>query len=327
VHDAGALGIKTQATLKLIRTPPYAEYASFAFTDASAAVAALSEVARSDACEEAYLFDSVTTRSNLEHHAGLKQDLKTLGSVLRGQSSLLKGIRESAKLVAAGRNFAEEGAWVLHTLCAGRSAAAAGEDLEWVRSIAVGGGGTEIANSIPKAARAEPFGPLNGIIGHSGERWAALNAKVTHSDAPRLIKATEDLLAVYADRMQALNVCLSFLFIAISNHAFSYEPVLRWDDEWLPLHKRIPEPSHLEKLHEPAANPQARELVAEIRGQIVQLFADFGAASNQLGKTYPYLHSLQPEGRRLLSALKHELDPQGLMNPGALGDFATGIES
>ncbi|MGB0809206.1 MAG: hypothetical protein ACPGYJ_09565, partial [bacterium] len=38
--------------------------------------------------------------------------------------------------------------------------------------------GVEISNTIPKAARANPFEPLNGILGSQGERWAALNSKV-----------------------------------------------------------------------------------------------------------------------------------------------------
>jgi len=63
-------------------------------------------------------------------------------------------------------------------------------------------------------------------------------------------------------------------------------------------------------------------LVDEIRSRIVDVFAEFGAASNQIGKTYPMLASLNPDSRSLLRALKHELDPEGLMNPGALGDFS-----
>ena len=33
------------------------------------------------------------------------------------------------------------------------------------------------------------------------------------------------------------------------------------------------------------------------------------------------LSSLNPDTRGVLSALKRELDPEGLMNPGVLGDF------
>jgi len=116
-------------------------------------------------------------------------------------------------------------------------------------------------------------------------------------------------------------VTMSFLYIAIAQSIFSYEPVLRWFDEWLPIHKQVPEPAYLAKLKEPAANPEGRALVDEIRSTVVAVFAEQGAASNQIGKTYPMLSSLNPDSRSVLSALKRELDPEGLMNPGALGDF------
>ena len=37
---------------------------------------------------------------------------------------------------------------------------------------------------------------------------------------------------------------------------------------------------------------EMRALVGRLRSRMVQLFAEFGAASNQIGKTYPYLDSL-----------------------------------
>ena len=85
------------------------------------------------------------------------------------------------------------------------------------------------------------------------------------------------------------------------------------------MHERTPEPSHLAKLERPAANPKAAALVAELRQKGTQLFADFGAASNQIGKTYRYLDSMNPSTARVLRALKAEVDPQGLVNPDALG--------
>ena len=60
--------------------------------------------------------------------------------------------------------------------------------------------------------------------------------------------------------------------IAISNHVFSFEPVLRWYDEWLPVHQRTPEPAHLKKLTQPDANPEGRALVEKIRSEVVSLF-------------------------------------------------------
>ena len=77
----------------------------------------------------------------------------------------------------------------------------------------------------------------------------------------------------------------------------------------------------LESVNEPAPNPEASALVHEIRCAIVSLFAQFGAASNQIGKTYPLLESMNAQTRAVLRALKSELDPDGLLNPGALGTF------
>ena len=38
----------------------------------------------------------------------------------------------------------------------------------------------------------------------------------------------------------------------------------------------------------------------------------------QLGKAYPYLRNRDPEAEAAIRALKRELDPKGLMNPGGL---------
>ena len=118
--------------------------------------------------------------------------------------------------------------------------------------------------------------------------------------------------------MQACGIRCSFLYIAIGNHVFSIEPVLRWHDRWLPVHRRTPEKTYLDGIDEPDANPAATDYVATVRAEIVALFARHGVGSTQIGKTYPYFESLCPETRDLVRALKQALDPRGLMNPGAL---------
>ena len=109
------------------------------------------------------------------------------------------------------------------------------------------------------------------------------------------------------------------LMIAIGQNFFSYEPVFHWFDEWYPVHKRTPEPSHLKTLKEPEPNPEATALVAEMREKVVAIFSKHGAASNQIGKTYPYFDSLLPETARVVGGIKNMLDPDGVVNPGALG--------
>lgn len=318
IHDGGAFGIKTKATLQLIRTPAHLGFASFVFPGIDKASQALSDIARSGIAEEAYIFDPESTDKNLAS-ADMIEDMKTLAGVVKGQGSFMRGLVEGAKLVLAGRSFAKDGMFSLHMVAAGRSEAAMEFDLNAAREIAARHGGEEIPNSIPKAVRADPFKPLNSVLGAKGDRWAAMNAKVAHSDAMKLINAGEKLLDGYRDRMKPLGIWTSRLFIAIDSYAFSYEPVLHWDDEWLPVHKRTPEPSHLAKLKEPPRNPEARALVHEIRLALAKLFAEHGASSNQIGKTYPYFDALKPETAGLVTKIKDMLDPNRQLNPGVLG--------
>ena len=82
-------------------------------------------------------------------------------------------------MAIAGRRFVEGNVHTLHFVCAGRSAAGVHDDCIQATRLATAHGGVIISNTIPKAARANPFEPLNGILGADGERWAALNAKGT----------------------------------------------------------------------------------------------------------------------------------------------------
>jgi hypothetical protein len=142
---------------------------------------------------------------------------------------------------------------------------------------------------------------------------------VAHSDAIALIEEAEALLASNAAEMSRLGVWMSRLMIAISNHAFSYEPVFHWNDAWLPIHRATALPATVAKHPEPAPHPEARDLVHRLRGEMIELFARHGAASNQIGRTYPWLDMAEPATRRLVEALKAGVDPRKAMNPGALG--------
>jgi FAD/FMN-containing dehydrogenase len=313
VHDAGALGVKTLISMRLIEAPPVTDSASFVFQDMESAAAALSDIARSAVAEEAYILDPEATRSSLDA-SSLQQDIKRLLGVVK-----TGGIAKGMKLIGAGRNFIDKDLFSLHVVCSGNCDASVAQDLGVVRRKIDFHEGGEIANSMPTAARANPFEPLNSILGGRGERWAALNCKIAHSEAADMITETQAIFDKHAAAMEKNGVWYSRLCIAIANHAFSFEPVLRWHDEWLPLHESVPEPSHLARFEKPKANPEARALVDQLRAEIVELFAERGAASNQIGKTYRYFESLNTETRALLLDLKRSLDPDGRMNPGVLG--------
>ena len=318
LHDGGSLGIKTQATLRLIKAPNETEYATFVFNGINEAAHALSEVARSGAAEEAYVFDPESTQKNLST-LNIKEELKTVAGVLGNQSSVKKGIVEATKLIVSGKDFIKENMFSLHVVCAGRSKSGVNSDIECIRDIVKRFNAEEISNSIPKAVRSNPFKQLNGVIGPAGDRWAALNAKVPHSKAIDLIDAADKIFENYQVKMKEHNVSLSRLLIAIDTYAFSYEPVLHWFDEWLPVHKRIPERNYIKYISEPKPNPEAANLVEELRNELAKLFADFGASSNQIGRTYPYMKMLDSNTAKLLKNIKNYVDPEKKINPGVLG--------
>lgn len=317
LHDGGAFGIKTEATFRLIERPAHTGFLSWAFPDVWSAAAALSDIGRSGASEEAYVFDPATTARGMAA-SNLGSDLRRLRGIVTGQGSIIAGLRAGAKVVIAGKQLVPEGWYSLHLVAAGRSAAALAADLEQCASLLARHGGQEIPCSIPMGIRAAPFDNLNGVLGPRGERWLALNAKLRHGDARQIIERFDALVAGHRERMAAARVTHSILLSAMNTHAFSFEAVFHWPDRWLPLHRAVADPAFLSGLPPDTPNPAGAALVAELRERTLDLFDELGVASNQIGRTYRYYDNLAPETRALLDSLKAALDPRGLMNPGVL---------
>lgn len=315
-HDGGMLGIKTEASFRLIQAPAETGHASFAFNDIGRAIDALSAIARADLAEEVYMLDpSVASAANPD----AATILKTARSVAKASASPFKAAKAVAALARGGTGFIPPGHFSVHLTAAGRSVAGVKADLAVAHSLATGLGGISVAATIPSVARAQMFQNLDGLLGPTGNRWAALNAKVAHSDAKSLVAAFDAMLAPHALATAAHGVTLTRLASALGNHCFSFEPVFHWHDSWLPIHRALIDPVHLATLTPPPPNPNARVLVDQLRRETVALFRAFGAASNQIGRTYPFREALAPAPEQLLTRIKALLDPGGLMNPGVLG--------
>jgi D-lactate dehydrogenase (cytochrome) len=56
-----------------------------------------------------------------------------------------------------------------------------------------------------------------------------------------------------------------------------------------------------------------------MKQHIIDLFYEHGASHLQIGKDYPYLKDRQPEAVSFIKGVKALVDPDNLMNPGALG--------
>lgn len=84
------------------------------------------------------------------------------------------------------------------------------------------------------------------------------------------------------------------------------------------MYDTVIRPEHLEKLPTYAADDESRAIVKAMRDDLTQVFADMGAVSMQLGKLHRYDKSRKPEAWTMLRKVKAVVDPNGLMNPGAL---------
>lgn len=316
LHDGGAFGIKARATLRVMRRPARTGHASFAFARIADAVASLCAIQREGLVEDGYIMDPGATDHLDVDAAGMTRSIR---AVARHAGGLPGAVKSLLAMARGGLGVIPRGHFSLHLVCAERTRDGLGAALAACAAIARGQGGQAAAPTIPMVARADPFPGLNGVLGPGGGRWAALNAKVALGDAQRLVAAFDAMIAGMADEMDRHGVRVTRLASALHAPCFSFEGVFHWHDSWLPLHRSAPDAAVLERLREPAANPAARALVARLRDMTVNLFREHGAASNQLGRTYPFMSVLRGEPAALLLAIKRAVDPRNLMNPGVLG--------
>ena len=239
-------------------------------------------------------------------------------AVFKSSRNVFDGLFQLIKMGIAGKSFLAGYDYSAHFSIDGYSRAEVAHKLASVRK-AVATHGTEIANTMPTVLMAMPFIPLYPILGPRGQRWVPMHGILPFS---RLKEFHQRIAKVHADnagRMDEFKLEKAAMFTTISTNGFLYEPVFYWEDDRTPYHKRYLPQAYLDMLPEYPANPEGRALVAELRREIQKIFTELGAVHMQVGKSYPYLRERQAVATDLLKNLKRDLDPDGLMNPGALG--------
>ncbi|MCR9129708.1 MAG: FAD-binding oxidoreductase [Alphaproteobacteria bacterium] len=316
--DAGALGVKLEVTLKLIPAPDYERWGSFSFSDRDACARAMAAMGRSNLACELFGFDPGLTAVRMKR-ASLMSDAGMLAKVVTGQKNLIKGVTEGAKMALAGRSFLDHADFNLHFVTEGHSKAGVDEAYAKLRRLAEAEGGRSVEPTIPKVIRANPFTPLNNMIGPNAERWVPVHGIVAMSDGPACWAGIEALLETYADRFKAHDVTTGTLITTLGTTGYLIEPVFLWPDELFALHEESVERGYLKGLKPKPADPAATQLVAEARKAVVDVFTRYGAAHFQVGRTYPLSETRSAPALALLRSVKAALDPHGVINPGALG--------
>jgi FAD/FMN-containing dehydrogenase len=316
--DCGAFGVKARATLRLVREGAGLAYGSFSFDTADQIFAAMSVIAREGLASESFGFDPFLQSQRMKRDS-LTSDAKSLVNMMKAQGSLLKGLKEGAKVAMAGRSFLDDVPFSLHCIAERRRQADADADMAEIVRLVREAGGSEVENTIPKILRANPFPPVNSMVGPAGERWVPVHGFLPHSKLVAGWNAVQDLFASRAEEMAEHGVQAGAMLAALSPQACLIEPVFFWPEELNPLHRHAVEPGHLAKLKGFPANPASTALVAELRAGVIATFQALGANHLQIARTYPLKQGHSPQTWGLLEELKAQLDPKGLMNPGSLG--------
>lgn len=316
--DCGAFGCKVRATLPLIRRPTALETASFAFQDAGVMLRVMAEVARAGIATECFAFDAGLQALRMRR-ASILEDAKSLGRVVSGSGSLLAGLKQGARIAAAGRSFLDDAGCSLHVACEGRTSADARERREALQRIVAGAGGASVTDVVPSVLRAGPFANITSLLGPGGERWAPVHGVLPLSRAGAAYDAALAVFAAHADEMTQLGITSGVLMCTVGAQAMIVEPCLYWPGEQPALHRRVLPADYLARLPRHAHDAPTAAAVERIRHQLRGALEATGAVHFQIGRFYRYADALEPAAVGLVRALKHALDPQGRMNPGVLG--------
>jgi FAD/FMN-containing dehydrogenase len=314
--DAGALGIKAHATLPLIKKPAVVMAASYAFNSFEAMLKGMRAVAVENVADN-FAFDPNLIQNQLGV-SNMKRDLKAWFAVGKAAGGPLRGAREMARIAIAGKRFIKGDVYTAHFSVEGVDNAMAFSALNALRRAA-DPFGEEIANSLPTIVRAYPYQPNNVVLGPKGQRWATLHGLLPFSKANAF---HTDLMAYYARRaaeMAQHKVTYAGMFETVKTTNFLYETAFYWDDVRRELHEKTVDPVVLANLPRYADNPEGRALVEQIKQDVIQLFQAHGASHYQIGKLYPYMKGRDPLAAQLIREIKKTVDPDNLMNPGALG--------
>lgn len=316
--DAGALGFKATATLRLIPACEFNECLAFDFADHASVVRVMSAISRAGLADECFAFDPRLHTVRMQRES-LMNDVRQFAGVLKSAGSIVGAIRDGAKVALAGRGFMKDVAWSLQVMIDDRTQAGATAAAEEVRALCDAEGGREIENSIPKILRANPFGPLNNIIGPNGERWVPLHTIVPHSRAESTMAAVQAVFERNDVTMEEFGIGYGFLLATVAHNGFVIEPVFFTPDALDEIHRETVQASVLRRIRGFDANPDAAAATARIRGEVIEAFRKAGGIHMQIGKSYPYREGLESDTYALVEKIKHAVDPACRVNPGSLG--------
>lgn len=225
--------------------------------------------------------------------AAMREMARTrLAAELYGFGGLYHGL-----LSRIGFSFVDGVPWTLHATVDGADEATAESTLAVLRGIAARHG-REIPGSVPLAIRADPWGATRAMF--------ETTAKAVHLPVHALMpfSKAETAIALYDQFTRERKPIFerhgieTWLLPAASGKDFLFEATVYFPED---------------------ASAEVRAAALELRREVARLFDPLGAVHMQLGRFYDYAPVLQESTFALVRGIKQLVDPDGALNPGALG--------
>ena len=309
--DCGAFGVKTEIALRLAPERE-AAFASFAFEEGGPMMGALVDIVRRGFVARALAMDPVRGRSATKIEAG--EALRTAAAVAARAGGVFQAMRDVAGLARA--KLAEP-AWSLHLTAEGVTVPAAEAGIAAARALALAAGAKEVEAAIPRALRARPYS-IRGFVGPDGERWVPVHGMLPLGAAQACLGALEARLRDMAPELSKAGIAVSHIVSSLGAYV-TIEPMFYWQDALDPIHLRHLSDKNRERFGGFAARPDARQIVRDARTALGAVMDAHGAVHAQIGRYYALAPRMVPGAAALLHNVKMMLDPEGRMNPGALG--------
>lgn len=316
--DTGAMGVKAMAALRLVTAPKHTGFLSYKFDRLDQMLEAQVRIARLGIASECYGFDPYYNAGFEKQGITFEEGLSKVGEIARKGG--IKGVMNAAKVAMGGKKILRDVPYSLHMTLDGLTERVAAEHTDLAAEICVEEGGVEMANSIPVVFRGAPFGGVRTILlGSDGEIWIPVHGYFPLSVAQEAARKTEEFFAERADLMEKWGIKTSYL-TAFSGPEFVIEPSLYWHDELGDFRLSLIEDEFAKKWATIPANEERRAVAIQIRDELRDLYDSIGGLHLQIGKYYPYEEMMNNDALiKLAEGVKKTVDPEGKMNPGALG--------
>lgn len=314
--DAGALGIKARITLRLQRRAPLNQGLSFGFETFEGMHEAMQRIAASNRATECFGFTARAMEDAIASK-GFWTDIKLMFAVGRAAGGPIGAVAQMVRMALAGRRFAKRAQYFAHCVVEAYNTVELRGHIKTIRS-SVAGLGQDFPNTMPTVMRAEPFMPYP-VIGIGGKRMLPLHTILPFSKVPAFHTALEELLENRKTELDEAGMTVPAIFTTLSSNGFLYEPVLYWPDQAELFHVRHTPEELIAPMKDQPENMTGRQLAESMFDEIVNLMHRHSGVHLQIGKAYPYMRDRSPEHAELLLRIKTSVDPDNLLNPGALG--------